>query len=72
MRRRRVKLPLDTRFVLDEPALVPLIRSALPLTWTRDPFDRLLAAHSATRRIPLCTADRVLLLNHPLIARSLR
>lgn len=62
----------DPRFVLDEPPLVPLVERALPLTWTRDPFDRLLAAHSAARRVPLCTADRLLLRHHPLIAKPLR
>ena len=65
-------LQLDTRFVLDEPPLVPLIQRALPLTWTRDPFDRLLAAHSTARRLPLCTADRLLLQHHALIAEPLR
>lgn len=65
-------LQLDGRFVLDEPPLVPLIQRALPLAWTRDPFDRLLAAHSAARRIPLCTVDRLLLEHHALIAEPLR
>lgn len=62
----------DSRFVLDEPPLVPLIERALPLTWTRDPFDRLLAAHSLTRRVPLCTVDRELQRHHGLILESLR
>ncbi len=35
-----------------------LVTHALPLAWTRDPFDRLLAAHSAARRTPLATLDR--------------
>jgi PIN domain nuclease of toxin-antitoxin system len=65
-------LQRDGRFVLDEPPLVALIERALPLTWTRDPFDRLLAAHSLTRRIPLCTVDRELQRHHSLIAESLR
>lgn len=37
-----------------------------------DPFDRLLAAHSATRRIPLCTVDRVLLEHHTPIVEALQ
>lgn len=65
-------LQRDARFVLDEPPLVPLIERALPLTWTRDPFDRLLAAHSTARRVPLCTVDRLLRQNHALIAEPLR
>jgi PIN domain nuclease of toxin-antitoxin system len=61
-------LQRDARFVVDEPPLGPLVRHALPLSWTRDPFDRLLAAHSTTRRVPLCTVDRILLEHHPLTA----
>jgi PIN domain nuclease of toxin-antitoxin system len=58
----------DPRFVIDEIPLVPLMRRAIELTWTRDPFDRLIAAHSSVRRVPLCTTDRNLRENHPLIA----
>ncbi|HWM93472.1 MAG TPA: PIN domain-containing protein [Thermoanaerobaculia bacterium] len=58
----------DPRFVIDEIPLVPLMRRAIELTWTRDPFDRLIAAHSSVRRVPLCTTDRKLRDNHPLIA----
>lgn len=58
----------DPRFVIDEVPLVPLMRRAIELTWTRDPFDRLLAAHSSLRRLPLCTTDRNIRENHPLIA----
>lgn len=54
----------DPRFMIDEPPLVLLIRHALPLSWTRDPFDRLLAAHSGARRLPLCTADRTIRAHH--------
>ena len=61
-------LAKDPRFVIDEIPLVPLIRRAMELTWTRDPFDRLIAAHSSVRRLPLCTTDRNLRDHHPLIA----
>lgn len=60
----------DSRFVIDEIPLVPLIRRALELTWTRDPFDRLIAAHSSVRRLPLCTTDRTIRTHHPLIAKA--
>ena len=60
----------DPRFVLDEPALDGLIRAALPLRWTRDPFDRMLCAHSLVRRIPLCSVDRNVRRHHQLIADS--
>ena len=33
-----------------------------------DAFDRLIAAHSSVRRLPLCTTDRNMRENHPLIA----
>jgi PIN domain nuclease of toxin-antitoxin system len=61
----------DPRFVIDEVSLVSLVRKALPLGWTRDPFDRLLTAHSLARRTPLCTLDRRIRENHPLIPREL-
>jgi len=61
-------LAKDPRFVLDEIPLVPLIRRAIELTWTRDPFDRLITAHSSVRRLPLCTTDRNIRLHHSMIA----
>lgn len=36
-------------------------RGALPLAYTRDPFDRLIVAHAAVRRVSLVTFDEVLL-----------
>jgi PIN domain nuclease of toxin-antitoxin system len=62
----------DERFIVDEIPLLSLIRHALDLTWTRDPFDRLLTAHSASRRIPLCTTDRLIRTHHPLLVAELR
>ncbi len=62
----------DARFAIDEVPLLSLIDQALPLSWTRDPFDRLLAAHSEARRAPLCTLDRALREHHGLIVRELR
>jgi len=62
----------DPRFLIDEAPLVRLIEHALPLTWTRDPFDRLLAAHSASRRVPLCTLDETLRRRHDWIADELQ
>jgi PIN domain nuclease of toxin-antitoxin system len=60
------------RAATTEPPLVSLIERALPLAWTRDPFDRLLAAHSLARRVPLCTADRAVLARHRLDPDQLR
>jgi PIN domain nuclease of toxin-antitoxin system len=62
----------DPRFVVDEAPLVALVEKALPLSWTRDPFHRLLAAHSEARRVPLCSLDRRILANHRLLVRELR
>lgn len=68
-------LLLDTHFiiwiVLGSRRLT-LVRHALSLDWTRDPFDRLLAAHSTARRVPLCTADRHMLSHHRLLPLELR
>lgn len=61
----------DSRFVIDEIPLVPLMRRAIELSWTRDPFDRLIVAHSANRRIPLCTTDRTIRSFHPLLPAEL-
>lgn len=61
----------DPRFVVDEVPTVALVRHALELGWTRDPFDRLLAAHSAARRTPLATVDRRIREHHGLLAREL-
>jgi PIN domain nuclease of toxin-antitoxin system len=60
----------DSRFVVDEPPFLGLVRHALALTWTRDPFDRLLAGHSSVRRVPLCTLDRTMRRHHPYIAKD--
>ena len=61
----------DKRFLVDEVPLLRMVRHALNLSWTRDPFDRLLCAHSASRRIPLCTTDQQIQSQHALIAPEL-
>ena len=58
----------DPRFTVDDVPLVTVIRHALGLEWTRDPFDRLLVAHSLARRVPLCTVDRGIRAHHRLVA----
>jgi PIN domain nuclease of toxin-antitoxin system len=62
----------DPRFVIDELPLLALVEQALPLSWTRDPFDRLLVAHSNARRTPLCTVDRDIRRRHALLPPELR
>ncbi len=61
----------DPRFLVDEVPLLILIRHALPLDWTRDPFDRLLAAHSTARRVSLCSVDSRMRAHHTLLVPEL-
>lgn len=42
-----------------------LVDAATALTWTRDPFDRLIAAHAIVASVPLITADRTILEHLP-------
>ena len=39
----------------------PVCAAALEVTWTRDPFDRMLAAHALTAGLPLLTKDEAML-----------
>lgn len=51
--------------VIDVP-FAELVDTAVGLAWTRDPFDRLIAAHAIVADIHLITADRTILANLPL------
>ena len=55
----------DERLRLDEPPAGPWFSEACELSWTRDPFDRLLVAHARLRRWRLATADDHLLQRLP-------
>lgn len=59
------RLQDDPRWRLDEPAAGRWFAEACELEWTRDPFDRLLAAHARLRGWRLATADTVLLERMP-------
>jgi PIN domain nuclease of toxin-antitoxin system len=61
----------DPRFIVDDIPLTSLIRHALGLHWTRDPFDRMIVAHSSARRVPLCTTDRNIRAHYRLISSEL-
>ena len=61
----------DPRFVIDDVPLAALVKAAIPLEWTRDPFDRLVCGHSAARRVRLCTTDRTILRHHRFVADEL-
>ena len=47
----------DPRWRLDDPSTVTLFETAAELSWTRDPFDRLIAAHAQLRGWKLATGD---------------
>jgi len=47
-------------------SLAALTQAALGLSWTRDPFDRMIAAQAIVSGAPLVTADRTLLEHLPL------
>jgi PIN domain nuclease of toxin-antitoxin system len=47
-------------------SLTALVRTATKLTWTRDPFDRMIAAQAIVADAQLITADRTILANLPL------
>ena len=55
----------DPRWRLDEPPAANLFLTACQFAWTRDPFDRLLAAHARLRGWRLATGDATLLENLP-------
>jgi PIN domain nuclease of toxin-antitoxin system len=57
----------DARFIVDDISLISLVYQAIAVDWTRDPFDRLLVAHSAFRNLPFCTTDRLIRSRHQLL-----
>ena len=46
--------------VFAEAEFASVVSQALQLSWTSDPFDRLIAAHALADDAPLLTADRML------------
>lgn len=55
----------DPRWNVDDPPFAGVVTHAIALGWTRDPFDRLIAAHALYRGWRLATSDAVLLQNLP-------
>jgi PIN domain nuclease of toxin-antitoxin system len=47
-------------------SLAAMAQAATDLTWTRDPFDRMIAAQAVVADAPLVTADGAILDNLPL------
>lgn len=52
-------------WLLDDPPAAAWFETALDLTWTRDPFDRLLVAHNRLRGWRLATGDTALIKRLP-------
>ncbi len=59
-----LQLRKDPNFYIDPISLEAVCMAALDMTWTRDPFDRLLVAHSQARGIPFGTHDGCILKNY--------
>jgi PIN domain nuclease of toxin-antitoxin system len=54
-------LSIGEHWVLDDPPAATWFAYAADLAWTRDPFDRLIAAHGRLRGWRVATADPVML-----------
>ena len=61
----RVAFGDDPRWKLDDPHLGAIAQHSMDLSWTRDPFDRLLVAHAKHRRFRFATSDTRILENLP-------
>jgi len=46
-------------------SLASIMGAAIDISWTRDPFDRLIAAQAIIADVPLITADRAILEHLP-------
>jgi len=55
----------DVQLEIADAPLAEVAQAAAGLSWTRDPFDRLIAAHAIVAGSPLLTADRTILKNLP-------
>jgi PIN domain nuclease of toxin-antitoxin system len=56
---------VDERWVIDEVPSTRWLSAAANVSWTRDPFDRLIVAHARVRGWKLATADRTVLAQLP-------
>ena len=52
--------------LFDENSFTNIVKKSLTLSWTRDPFDRLITAGAELQGIPLLTKDKTILANCPL------
>lgn len=56
-------LQVNIELKIDNLPLDTLVREAIKIQWTRDPFDRLIAAAAISRNYPLLTKDEAILRN---------
>jgi PIN domain nuclease of toxin-antitoxin system len=61
----------DDRWLVDDPPATAWFLKAAELGWTRDPFDRLIAAHAQLRGWRVATADRKLIEAFPMACVAL-
>jgi PIN domain nuclease of toxin-antitoxin system len=59
----------DDRWFVDDVPATRWLMAACELSWTRDPFDRLIVAHARVRDWRLATGDAALLARLPASAR---
>ncbi|MFZ5482219.1 MAG: type II toxin-antitoxin system VapC family toxin [Myxococcota bacterium] len=55
-----------TGALLQDSSFARVVGYASTLSWTRDPFDRMLVAHAKADDVPLLTKDETILRNFPL------
>lgn len=63
------RLLQDERFSVDEVSMTQICLTAFGISWTRDPFDRLLVAHSMVKKIPLGTCDSLIQQNYAFVQK---
>lgn len=56
----------DLGIEVTDRSIVEIGEAAFDLSWTRDPFDRLIAAHAIVANAPLVTADETIREHLPL------
>jgi len=50
---------------VDDASFSAVVTEALGMSWTRDPFDRLITAHAQARDVRLLTADKTIHKHYP-------
>lgn len=59
-------LAVDVGLTVVSDSMDPVALRACALSWTRDPFDRVIVAQAALWNAPLVTRDRTIAANYPL------